>query len=369
MAHAPGAGEVRAATVGGMLAGMAALVSTKLFGTLPNGTPVTLYTIQNDTLVASFVDYGARLVSLRVPDRAGTMGNILLGYATLEEYVRDTGYLGAVVGRVANRLAKGRFPLDGQMYQVPLNDGPNALHGGVEGFDKKVWSAQVEADAVRFGLVSPDGDQGFPGRLSVEARYRLTGDALEIEYVSATDAPTVVNVTNHGYYNLAGESSGTILEHVVRIPAARYTPVDATLIPTGELADVEGTPFDFRSATRIGARIDTPDEQLRRAGGYDHNWAMDEVGTLKTMVEVSDPASGRAMTVQTTQPGVQFYTGNMLDGTMPNREGGVYGRRSGFCVETQHYPDTPNQPGFPAIVLRPGEELRSRTVLRFSTLA
>ena len=354
-------------TVRGMLAGMSALVSTKLFGTLPNGTPVTLYTVQNGALVANLLDYGARLVSLWVPDRAGTMGNILLGYATLEEYLRDTGYLGAVVGRVGNRLNKGRFSLDGQTYQVPLNDGPNALHGGLEGFDKKVWTAQVEEDGVRFGLVSPAGDQGFPGRLSVEARYRLTANALHIDYMAVTDEPTVVNVTNHGYFNLAGESSGTILDHVLRIPAAAYTPVDATLIPTGELATVEGTPFDFRTATRIGARIEAPDEQLRRAGGYDHNWAIGDVGTLKTIAEVRDPASGRMLTVKTTQPGVQFYTGNFLDGTLPNQAGGVYVRRSGLCLETQHYPDSPNQPNFPSIELRPGDELRSTTVLQFST--
>ncbi len=353
--------------IGVMLAGMSGLVSTQFFGTLPNGTPVTLYTVRNSELVASFIDYGARLVSLWVPDRAGKISNVVLGYETLDAYLRDKGYLGAVVGRVGNRLAKGRFSLDGLDYQVPLNDGPNALHGGVEGFDKKVWSARPDGDGVTFGLVSPAGDQGFPGRLSLEARYRLTDDALHIDYLARTDAPTVVNVTNHAYFNLAGESSGTILDHVVRIPAGAYTPVDATLIPTGKLASVEGTPFDFRTATRIGARIDAPDEQLQRAGGYDHNWAMGDVGTLKAIAEVTDPASGRVLTVNTTQPGVQFYTGNFLDGTMPNQTGGVYMRRSGLCLETQHYPDSPNQPNFPSIELRPGEELRITTVLRFST--
>ncbi len=357
-----------------MLAGMSdagkattALVSTKLFGMLPNGTPVTLYTVQNGELAASFVDYGARLVSLWVPDRAGRIGNVVLGYETLDAYLRDQGYLGAVVGRVANRLAKGRFSLDGREYQVPLNDGPNALHGGVEGFDKKVWSARLDEDGVTFGLVSPAGDQGFPGRLSLEVRYRLTAKALHIDYMGVTDAPTEVNVTNHAYFNLAGESRGTILDHRMRIPAAAYTPVDATLIPTGELAGVEGTPFDFRTATRIGARIEAPDEQLRRAGGYDHNWAMGDAGTLKAIAEVTEPGSGRVLTVKTTEPGVQFYTGNFLDGTMPNQAGGVYVRRSGFCLETQHYPDSPNQPNFPSIELLPGEELRSTTVLQFST--
>ena len=357
-----------------MLAGMSdagnattGLVSTRLFGTLANGTPVTLYTVRNGELAASFIDYGARLVSLWVPDRAGRIGNVVLGYETLDAYLRDPGYLGAVVGRVGNRLAKGRFSLDGREYQVPLNDGPNTLHGGVEGFDKKVWSARPETDGVTFGLVSPAGDQGFPGRLSLEARYRLTANALHIDYVGMTDAPTEVNVTNHAYFNLAGESSGTILDHIMRIPAAAYTPVDATLIPTGELASVEGTPFDFRTATRIGVRIEEPNEQLKRAGGFDHNWALGDGGTLKVIAEVKDPASGRVLTVKTTQPGVQFYTGNFLNGTMPNQAGGVYMRRSGLCLETQHYPDAPNQPNFPTIELRPEEELRSTTLLQFST--
>ena len=351
----------------GYAAGMSDLVSTKLFGTLPNGTPVTLYTVRNGELVASFVDYGARLVSLWVPNRAGMIGNVVLGYETLEAYLRDKGYLGATVGRMGNRLAGGKFSLEGREYQVPLNDGPNALHGGVEGFDKKVWSARLEADGVTFGLVSPAGDQGFPGRLSLEVRYRLTANALHIDYVGITDAPTVVNVTNHTYFNLAGESSGTILDHVMRIPAAQYTPVNATLIPTGELASVEGTPFDFQAATRIGARIEDANEQLQRAGGYDHNWVMGNEGTLKLVAEARDPASGRLLSVKTTEPGVQFYSGNFLDGTMPNRSGGVYARRAGFCLETQHYPDSPNQPKFPSVELRPGEELRSTTVLQFST--
>ena len=349
-----------------MLAGMSGLVSAKVFGTLPNGTPVTLYTVSNGELVASFVDYGARLVSLWVPDRAGKIGNVVLGYETLEAYLRDQGYLGAVVGRLGNRLAGGKFSLNGQDYQVPLNDGPNALHGGVEGFDKKMWSARPEIDGVTFGLVSPAGDQGFPGRLSLEVRYRLTADALHIDYEGVTDAPTVVNITNHAYFNLAGESSGTILDHRMRIPAASYTPVDATLIPTGEVASVEGTPFDFRAATRIGARVDAPNEQLQRAGGYDHNWVLGDEGTLKVIAEANDPASGRVLTVKTTEPGVQFYSGNFLDGTMPNWAGGVYSRRAGFCLETQHYPDSPNHADFPSVELQPGEELRSTTVLQFS---
>ncbi len=350
-----------------MLTGMSGLVSTKVFGTLPNGTPVTLYTVRNSELVASFLDYGSRLVSLWVPDRAGKIGNVVLGYETLDAYLRDKGYLGAVVGRLGNRLAGGRFSLDGQEYQVPLNDKTNALHGGVEGFDKRVWSARPEEDGVSFGLVSPAGDQGFPGRLSLEVRYRLTAHALHIDYVGMTDEPTVVNVTNHAYFNLAGESSGTILDHVMRISAAQFTPVNETLIPTGELAAVEGTPFDFRTPTRIGARIDAPHEQLQRAGGYDHNWAMGEEGTLKAIAQVSDPASGRVLTVKTTEPGVQFYSGNFLDGTMPNLAGGVYMRRAGLCLETQHYPDSPNHANFPSVELRPAQELRSTTVLQFST--
>jgi aldose 1-epimerase len=301
-----------------------------------------------------------------VPDRNGVADDVVLGYATLEEYIEDKTFAGATIGRFGNRLAQGRFSIDGVAYQVPLNDGPNALHGGPEGFDRRVWCATSIENGVAMTLVSPDGDQGFPGELTVTVRFTLDDDELFIEYTATTDKPTILNLTNHSYFNLAGESSGTILDHEIHLPAEAYTPVNATLIPTGELAPVEGTPFDFRTSTRIGTRIEEPDVQLQRAGGYDHNWCYGESGTEKIVAVLTEPKSGRVMVVETTEPGIQFYSGNFIDGTMKNRTGGIYMRRAGLCLETQHYPDSPNQPEFPSTVLRPGEEFRSSTVYSFS---
>jgi aldose 1-epimerase len=305
---------------------------------------------------------------LTAPDRNGVAANVVLGYATLAEYVADKTYAGAVVGRFGNRLHDGRFALAGERYQVPQNNGANALHGGPEGFDRKLWTATMTADGVAFTLVSPDGDMGFPGALTLTVTYTLEPDALRVEYAATTDKTTVVNVTNHAYFNLAGESSGTILDHEIMLTAEHYTPVDAGLIPTGELALVAGTPFDFRASTRIGERIDANDVQLERAGGYDHNWAMGAAGELKLAARLTEPRSGRVLTVETTEPGIQFYSGNFIDGTMKNRQGGIYMRRAGLCLETQHYPDSPNQPQFPSTELKPGETMRSMTIFRFSTV-
>jgi aldose 1-epimerase len=336
------------------------------FGTLPDGSTAHLYLVQGGSLRAVFSDYGARIVSLQAPDRNGAMAEVVLGYTKLEDYLTDNMYAGAVVGRFGNRIAQGKFWLDGKEYTVPPNDGENALHGGPVGFDRKLWQAQLTDAGVEFTLVSPDGDQGFPGTLTVTAKYTLDDAALRIDYTATTDAATVVNVTNHAYFNLMGEGGGSITQQDMMLTAERYTPTDANLIPTGELAPVAGTPFDFRVSTRIGARIDADDVQLQRAGGYDHNWAMGSPGKMKLAAKLTDPASGRVLTVETTEPGIQFYSGNFMDGKRPNRVGGVYPWRSGLCLETQHYPDSPNQPEFPSTVLRPGETLRSSTVFRFS---
>ena len=290
----------------------------------------------------------------------------VLGYDTLARYEADLSYQGATVGRFGNRIAGGTFGLNGKTYQVPQNDGANALHGGASGFDRKVWAAQGIAGGVEFRLLSPDGDQGFPGALEVMVRYTFAEGTLRIEYELRSDADTVVNVTNHSYFNLAGDSSGTITGHALRMPAEAFTPIDATIIPTGEIRPVEGTAFDFRAGMTIGARVDEDDDQLKFAGGYDHNWVFGQPGVMKTMAVLQEPGSGRTVTVESTEPGVQFYCGNFMGtSTMPNRVGGIYVWRGGFCLETQHYPDSPNEPGFPTTVLKAGELMRSETLYKF----
>lgn len=341
-----------------MLVGMSKSIEVAEFGVLPDGSAVSVFTVRNGGVVARFLDYGARLIGLRMVD--GT--EVVLGYGTLAEYLADQTYSGAVVGRFGNRIAKGTFSIDGTSYQVPLNNGPNCLHGGPVGFDQKVWAAQVLEDGVEFTLVSPDGDQGFPGTVTVTAKYTVTEDAVRVDYTSATDAATIVNVTNHAYFNLAGEGSGTVLDHEMMLTADRYTPTDEALIPTGEVAAVEGSPFDFRLARRIGDRIDDAHVQLERAGGYDHNWALPDAEGLKLAARVSDPESGRWMSVETTEPGIQFYSGNFMN---EGATAGKYVRRGGLCLETQHYPDAPNHADFPTTVVRPGETMRSSTVFRF----
>jgi aldose 1-epimerase len=342
----------------------------QIWGHTSDGTAVPVFTLKSGEIEARVAANGARLVSLRTADSSGKMADVVLGFDSLGEYLRDKEpHLGSVVGRFGNRIAGGAFSIDGETFHIPLNNGPNALHGGPVGFDRKVWEAREIENGVEFTLVSPDGDMGFPGTLTATARYTLAGDTLRIDYFATTDKATVVNLTNHAYFNLHGDDQGDILDHVLELKADRYTPVDANLIPTGELAPVAGTPMDFRKATVIGARIEDDNEQLKLGRGYDHNFVVNgQAGELRTAAIVTDPASGRTLTVETTEPGIQFYSGNFLDGTFTGRHGEKYAKRTGFCLETQHFPDSPNHPDFPSTVVRPGETLHSVTTFRFSTV-
>ena len=344
-------------------------VSKQAFGKMPDGMTVELYTLKNGAIEAQMMTYGATVVSLRVPDRTGKVADIVLGFDSLDGYLGKEPFFGAIVGRYANRIAHGKFTLNGKEYTLPKNDGDNSLHGGTKGFDKVVWKAREVPSGVEFTYVSPDGDQGYPGTLTATVRYTLADKGLRIEYDATTDKPTVVNLSNHSYFNLAGEGNGDILSDEMQINASRYTPVDATLIPTGELAPVEGTPFDFRKATVVGARINADNEQLKRAGGYDHNWVLDssKPGHLSEAAVVYEPKSGRVLRVMTDQPGVQFYSGNFLDGTIKGKSEHVYGKRSALCLETQHFPDSPNHPSFPSTELKPGGRYHTVTVFEFST--
>lgn len=337
------------------------------WGKMPDGTAVAIYTLKSGLIEVRVMGYGARIVSVKSADRDGQMADVVLGYDSLHEFLEnDRGYLGAVVGRYGNRIAHGRFSIDGQSYQIPLNNGQNALHGGPVGFDKYVWRDQQVPGGVEFTLVSPDGDMGFPGTLTAKIRYTLAGGALRLDYSATTDKPTVVNLTNHAYFNLHGDDQGNILNQNMTLYADRYTPVNAELIPTGEEAPVDGTPLDFRSETMIGARIEDETEQLKRAGGYDHNFVLNgEEGQMKNAAKAHDPISGRTLSVATDQPGIQFYSGNFLDGSFTGRHGKKYNRRTGFCLETQHFPDSPNQPLFPSTLVRPGQEMRSTTIFTF----
>ncbi len=350
-----------------------ARVTRTSFGTTPSGEAVDLYTLTNARgMEVQAMTYGGVIVSLKVPDRQGHPGDVVLGFDSLPGYIKQSPYFGAIVGRYANRIGRARFTLDGVTYHLPANDGPNTLHGGLVGFDKVVWDAEPfwtdSGVGVVFTHTSPDGDQGFPGTLHVRVTYTLPADSNElvIDYHATTDKPTPVNLTNHSYFNLAGAGSGSILDEIAWINADRYTPVDSTLIPTGELAGVAGTPFDFRTPTAIGARIGENNVQLQRMRGYDVNFVLDRSDTgLVHAARVVDPATGRTLDVYTTQPGLQFYTGNFLDGTITGKGGRVYGHRSAFCLETQHFPDSPNQPAFPSSILRPGETYQGRTVYVF----
>lgn len=341
------------------------------WGKMSDGT-VDIYTLTNvHGVEARIATYGATLVSLKAPDRGGQLGNIVLGFDSLEPYLKGVPYYGATVGRYANRIAKARFTLDGKTYQLAANDGPNTLHGGRRGFDKRIWSAEVlpasQGNGVRFTYISEAGEEGFPGQLTAHAVYRLDDqDNLEIEYSATTTAATPVNLANHAYFNLTADSNTPVLDHVLSINADRFTPVDETLIPTGELRSVAGTPFDFRKPHTIGARIGTADEQLQRGHGYDHNWVLNKATAGMTLAAVvTEPKSGRSLEVHTTQPGVQFYTGNFMNGKPLEAGGTVYSYRTGFCLETQHFPDSPNQPSFPSTILRPGEKYLQKTVLSF----
>jgi aldose 1-epimerase len=344
------------------------------FGALPDGVGVDLYTLTNAGGVeARVITYGGIIVSLKVPDRAGKLDDVVLGMDNLDGYLKGVPYFGAIVGRYGNRIANGRFTIDGKTYTLAVNNGKNALHGGLKGFDKAVWKAESFERAGEVGLVlshvSPDGDEGYPGTLTARITYTLTDkNELAFDYEATTDKATPVNLTQHSYFNLAGAGTGDVLAHELTLNADRYTPVDAGLIPTGELAPVEGTPFDFRTSTAIGARIDAPHPQIKLGGGYDHNYVLTRQGDgLSLAARVVEPTTGRVMEVTTTEPGVQFYTGNFLDGSITGKGGRVYRKRYGFCLETQHYPDSPNKPSFPSAIVRPGQPLRSKTVFTFST--
>jgi len=341
------------------------------FGKTKDGTPVEIYTLTNSTgMEARVITYGGRIVSLKTPDRKGVMGDVVLGFDSLDGYIANPSpFFGALIGRYANRIGHAQFTLDGVVYKLEKNDGDNSLHGGSHGFDKAVWTArELPNSALELSYSSKDGEEGYPGNLQARAVYRLTDtNELGIDYSATTDKDTVVNLTNHSYFNLKG--NGDILGHVVTLYADSYTPVDAGLIPTGELRPVNGTPFDFRKPTAIGARIEQDDEQLKLGHGYDHNWVLTprKVVSVGLAARVDDPTTGRVLEVLTTEPGIQFYTGNFLDGTIKGKGGKVYGRRSGLCLETQHFPDSPNKPKFLSTELKPGESFRSTTVFRFST--
>ena len=346
----------------------------KSFGKIRDGQSVDLYVLTNKSgAEASITNYGGAIVSLKVPDRNGKLTDVLLGYDNAGGYAADQSYFGALVGRYGNRIGHAQFVLDGKTYTLAKNNGDNTLHGGVKGFNKALWAAKIlpakDGQSLELSRLSKDGDEGFPGNLKVSVVYTLTDtNALKIEYSATTDKKTAVNLTSHGYFNLAGQGSGDILGHLLMINADQFTPVDSGLIPTGELRDVMDTPFDFRKPAAIGARIDQSDEQLKLGGGYDHNFVlrmpMDKGEALAA--RVLEPASGRVMEVWTTEPGIQFYTGNFLDGTTVGKGGLTYPKRSAFCLETQHFPDSPNQPKFPSTVLNPGARYHSITTYKFS---
>lgn len=342
------------------------------FGSV-EGQPVELFILTNARgMRAAITNYGGIVVELWVPDRHGRLADVVLGYSTVEEYVKNSPYFGAIIGRYGNRIGKARFTLAGKEYRLAANDHGNHLHGGTKGFDKVIWKAHpaITPDGPELALsyLSKDGEEGYPGNLQVTVTYRLTSDnALDIQYRATTDKPTPVNLTNHSYFNLRGQGQGDILGHELLLCADRFTPVDARLIPTGELRPVEGTPFDFRQPVAIGRRIDQPDEQLRFGRGYDHNFVLNKKpGELRLAARVTEPTTGRVMEVFTTEPGIQFYSGNFLDGSNVGKGGNVYRHRFGFCLETQHFPDSPNKPRFPSTILQPGQEYRSRTVYKFS---
>jgi aldose 1-epimerase len=346
-------------------------ISRAAFGTTSEGHAVETFTLRNASgIEMRVVSLGGIITHLKTPDRAGAMADIVLGFDAIDGYLKEHPYFGAIIGRYGNRIGKARFAIDGTAYTLAANNGPNHLHGGVKGFDKVVWkaepSASPEGQRITFTRTSVDGEEGYPGNLTVKVTYTLNDrNELVIDYEAATDKPTHVNLTHHSYFNLAGHNSGDILGHELSIDAERYTPVDDTLIPTGELAPVAGTPFDFRQPTVIGSRINQGgSEQLTFGKGYDHNWAVNGSG-FRRVARVHEPKTGRTLEVATTEPGLQFYSGNFLDGTVKGKEGAVYNHRSGFCLETQHFPDTPNKPAFPTTLLKPGETYRTRTVYTF----
>jgi aldose 1-epimerase len=353
-----------------MIAEAKTKVTSEPFGKMPDGTTVEIYTLSDPPYEARVSTYGGDVVSFKAPDRDGKAGDVVLGFDTLDGYVSlfngpHNAFIGPIIGRYANRIAHGSFTLDGNKYSLPKNDGDNTLHSGTHGFNNVVWNGKPIAGGVELTYLSKDGDQGFPGNLTVTVRYTLAKGDLRIEYSATTDKNTVLNLTNHSYFNLAGQ--GDILNQQLTLHASRFTPVSATLIPTGELKPVDSTPFDFRKATAVGARIEANDEQLHLGHGYDHNWVLDnKAGKLMEAAEVYDPTSGRVLKVLTDQPGIQFYTGNFLDGSIKGKAGKSYERRSALCLETQHFPDSPNHPEFPTTELKPGQRFHSVTVYSLS---
>jgi aldose 1-epimerase len=348
-------------------------VKKESFGTLPDGTSVDLYTITNaQGMEIRATNYGGIVVSLRVPDKKGNLDDIALGFDDLKGYLANTPYFGAIIGRYGNRIANGKFTLDGKEYTLARNNGPNSIHGGLKGFNKVVWQGESFQGPAGVGIIlsytSKDGEEGYPGNLKTKVTYTLT-DKNEwiIDYEAVTDKATPVNLTEHTYFNLAGEGKGDVLGHLLQLNASRFTPVDQNLIPTGELRPVKSTPLDFTQPTGIGARIDADYEQLRLGHGYDHNFVIDRKDSDPVLAaRVKEPTSGRVLEVYTTEPGVQLYTGNFLDGTITGKGGHVYKQRFGFCLETQHFPDSPNNPDFPTTVLRPGQTYHSRTIYKMS---
>lgn len=345
------------------------------FGKTPDGREVSLYTLTNRSgMQVSITNYGGTLTSIKVMDRHKKFGDVVLGFDSLESYTAktNTSYFGAIIGRYANRIAHGSFTLGGHEYHIPTNENGNTLHGGIKGFDKRVWEVKdtstSKGPAIELHYLSPDGEEGFPGNLSVTVRYSVTDqNDLRIDYTATTDKDTVLNLTNHSYFNLSGPGSGEILKHKLTLVADRFTPINSSLIPTGAIENVAGTPLDFRKATAVGDRINANNEQLKFAKGYDHNFVLNHSGSSPELAaRVEDPDSGRVMEVFTNQPGIQFYSGNFLNGTVRGI-GGVYKYRSALCLETQHFPDSPHHPNFPSTVLHPGEEFHSTTIYRFST--
>jgi aldose 1-epimerase len=348
-------------------------IDRKPFGQTAAGQSVDLFTLSREGAPeVRITNLGGVIVSILAPDRQGRIADVTLGYSDLKGYEGDRSYFGALVGRYANRIAKGRFTLDGKTYQLATNNGPNSLHGGPTGFQKRIWTAKViegsDGQALELTWVSRDGEEGYPGDLTARVVYSLRADGgLVLDYTATTDAPTIVNLTNHAYFNLAGEGQGTILDQLMQIEADSFTPVDATLIPTGKVVPVAGTPFDFTKPVAIGARIEDPSEQLEAGGGYDHNFVLrGKMGELRLAARVTDPKSGRVLEVLTTEPGLQFYSGNFLDGTVVGKSGKPYLKRGAFCLEAQHFPDSPNEPAFPTVVLRPGQTYRQTTVYRLT---
>lgn len=349
-------------------------ITKSSFGKTPDGEQVDLYLLTNKNgIEAAITNYGGAVVSLKVPDRSGKLGDVVLGYDSVDGYVSDKSYFGAIIGRYGNRIGHAQFTLDGKTYTLAKNNGENSLHGGIKGFNKAAWTAKEipakDGQALELTYLSKDGEEGFPGNLQVRVVYTLTdSNELKIEYSATTDKKTVVNLTNHSYFNLGGLGSGDILGHVLMIEADKFTPVDSSLIPTGELRDVAGTPFDFHKPTAIGARINADDEQIKLGGGYDHNFVLRRKSgdPISLAARVVEPTTGRVLEVWTTEPGVQFYTGNFLDGSAHGKGGVAYAKRSAFCLETQHFPDSPNQPKFPSTVLSPGERYHTTTIYKFT---